>query len=895
MRFKSLGVLIMLTLFISSTAVDVSAVGRRVFKDQNESTAKTAKKPKKDGKEKPFKELVKDMVKIEGLFTFYHDTVENKMLMAVKPEQFGPVYLCNETRSKSEGSFFDNGSMANSYPFYLKRVGKTIMIMEKNLRVRANSASPMYKAVQSGISDGLIESTTILSAPEDSTNAVLVDPSDLFVKDAQNIGYFVGQRAKTGIRFDKKNSYFGIVKSFPNNTEIDVHLHYASSRPLPGETMQNPYSLYHVYHYSLSTLPETDYTPRLADDRVGYFMTMYEDYTNLDEEEPMIRYINRWNLKKKNPGARISEPVEPIVYWVENTVPEEYRDAIAEGIEFWNQSFEKIGFRNAIVAKQMPADAEWDPADVRYNTVRWIVIPGGGYAVGPSRANPFTGQIYDADIRVSSDFVRYMFKNMDNFIGPLSFDGKFPEEEDILHEFHKYNNENPHMCNYGSESAKEAAFGLAYALSQANTLVDKDSLTKEYVHSYLVELVAHEVGHTLGFRHNFKASTIYSLDEIQDRKFTHNNGITGTVMDYAPPNIAPLNQPQGEFYMSTPGPYDDWVIEYGYSDFGEITPEEEKEKLQSIASRSAEPGLIYATDEDAFGSSIKSIDPYCNLFDLGNDPIAYANHKITLTKELWNNAIHEFEKPGNSYHKLYLVFQSGWRSYIETASHVSKFVGGLHHHRHHIGDPGGTVPFKVVSAKEQQRAMDFLTKNVFAADAFDLPNYLWNKLQPNRLPDFSWSVYSVPQVDYPIHTMALGMQNLVLTRLYSPYVLGRLLNNLERYEAGAERYTMYDMFTDVRSAIWSELFNVANVNSYRRQLQLSHLNRLSGIYLSTTALFPHDALTLAGNELDVIYDAAEDAVKSSSINSMTRAHYKEVLRQIDAARGAKRNYSILTP
>ncbi|KAA3632361.1 MAG: DUF5117 domain-containing protein, partial [Calditrichaeota bacterium] len=862
-------------------------VGRQVY--GQEGSSEGSKKPKKKkSDDKPYNEVIKDMVEIEGLFTLYRDTVKNTMLMAVKPEQFGEIYLCNETRSKAEGAYFDNGAMSGSFPFYFKQVGKVIMMMEKNLRIRADESSPMAKAVEHGISDGLYASTDIKSAPHDSTGAILIDLADLFVNDAQNLSYFLGQAAKLGIRFDKKNSYFGEVKSFPLNTEIDVHLHYQSSRPLSGATVQNPYSMYHVYHYSLSTIKNSEgFTPRVADDRVGYFLSMYQDYTNLDEEDPYVRYINRWNLQKKDPSAAVSEPVEPVIYWIENTTPLEYRDAIARGIEFWNMSFEKIGFKNAIQAKIMPDTASWDPADVRYNTVRWIVIPGGGYAVGPSRANPFTGELYDADIRVSSDFLRFMFNTAEKFINPLNFDGSEIVKEDPLAEMKKHNHE--YLCEYGSLSAQEAAFGLNYAITAVNTLVDKDSLTKEYIDSYLTELVAHEVGHTLGFRHNFKASTIYTLEQLQDREFTKKHGITGTVMDYGPPNLAPLGQPQGEFYMSVPGPYDDWVIEYGYTEIAEN--QNEREVLDAILAKSVEPGHVYSTDEDAFGSSPKSIDPYVNLFDLGSDPIAYCEHKITLTKELWANGVEKFETEGQNYNKLLQVFNYGWRSYIESARFAAKFVGGIEHNRDHVGD--GDLPFDPVSAAEQKRAITFINDYIFAPDAFDLPANLWNKLQPTRYPDFAWSLYSTPQVDYPIHASALNIQNQVLSRLYSRYILGRLLNNQERVAPDEERYTMYDMFRDVRRSIWSEITKPSNVNSYRRQLQLSHLNRITSIYLSNTIAFPHDALTLAANDLDVLLAAAKNAVRSSAINDMTKAHYKEVIRQIEAAQGSKRNYSFI--
>ncbi len=834
------------------------------------------------------------MVEIYGLFTLYRDTVTNKVLMSINEDQFGPLYLCNETRSKAEGAFFDNGSMAGSFPFYFVKRGSTLLMMEKNLRVRADESSPMHKAVENGISDGLYASTKILSKPkDDTTKAILIDPSDLFIVDAQNVGYFLGQRAKLGIRFDKKNSYFGELKSFPKNTEIDVHLHYATSRPLQAASIQNPYSIFHVYHYSLSIIKNSEgFTTRISDDRVGYFQTLYMDYSNLDSESPYVRYIDHWNLKKKYPELAMSEPVEPIVFWIENTTPVEYRAAIGAGIEFWNQSFEKIGFRNAIIAKVQPDTADWDPADVRYNTVRWIVIPGGGYAVGPHRANPFTGEIYDADIRVSSDFVRFMFNTMENFIGPLSFSDAPTEEIDPMEEFNAHHDHA--NCQYAEKSAQEAAFGLSYALSTMNTLEEKDSLTQEYVTSYLTELVAHEVGHTLGFRHNFKASTIYTLEQIQDREFTTKHGLTSTVMDYTPPNLAPIGKPQGEFYASAPGPYDDWVIEYGYTDFGDATDEEITIKLDAIASRTGEPELIYGTDEDVFGNSSKSIDPYCSMFDLGADPIAYCEHKLKLTKELWSNSINKFEVDGESYRKMYNVFQNGWRSYRESVRFATNYVGGIIHSRAHVGDPGGTVPFTPISADEQRRAIKFLSDNIFAPDAFEVSEEVWNKLQPNRLPDFFFSVYSVRTVDYPIHTIALNMQNNSLMNLYGPYILGRLLNNQERIADGVDKYTMYDMFRDVRRSIWSEIVTPSNVNSFRRQLQLSHLNRISSIYLSNTVVYPHDALTLAGNDLDIIYTAAKKAVKSTAINAMTKAHFNEVIRQIDATKGSKRDYSRIT-
>ncbi|RKX23451.1 MAG: hypothetical protein DRP45_10465, partial [Candidatus Zixiibacteriota bacterium] len=365
-RLIGMTALACLLLSTGSTARDHSSVITKTDSDE------TTQSGSSDSDLKAFDELVEDLVVIEGLFTFYQDTTDNSMLMAIKPEQIGPNFLCSESRSRGDGAFYDNSAMRRGYPFYFQRVGKRIMLLEKNLRVRVDSASNVHEALESGISDHLIAGVDVKSLPHDSTSAILVDPAELFVRDVGNVGYFLGSMGKTGMSFDGDNSYFEEVKSFPENTEITVRLHFKTNKPQYNPALQNGYSFFHAYHYSLFAIPESDYIPRLADDRLCYFTTIYQDYTELDRKTPYVRYIDRWNLKKKFPDSAVSEPVEPIVYWVDRAVPEEYRQAFADGIEFWNPAFEKIGFRNAIVAKQMPNDAEWDPADSRYNVVQWM-------------------------------------------------------------------------------------------------------------------------------------------------------------------------------------------------------------------------------------------------------------------------------------------------------------------------------------------------------------------------------------------------------------------------------------------------------------------------------------------------------------------------------------------
>lgn len=848
--------------------------------------------------EKPFSEMIKDKVAYKGLFTFYRDSLDNTILMAIKKDQFDKLFLIGETRETGDGAFAEGGLMNQTVPFCFKRVGKNVLMLEKNLRLTADTAKPIRNAVRSASSDGLVASTTVKSLP-DTAGTILVDAMPLFVRDAENINFYLGQAGQTGISFDRQNSYFDEIKSFPLNNELRVRLHYKTSRPQGGDALQNPYSFYHTYHYSILDVPTNGYVPRLADDRMGHYLTLFQDYTKIDRETPYVRYISRWNLKKKNPEARVSEPVEPIVYWIDKAVPHEYRHAVARGIEYWQQCFEKIGFRNAIIAKQMPDTATWDPADIRYSVVRWSVTKNSPYtAIGPSRANPLTGEVFDADINFNVDAVRNAMLLVQRRIKPIGFDGiELPEP--ILPQLTSMKHDHKlFACQAAEEGAQMAAFGLAHLLTTADETVNKDSLTQEYVEDFISFIVAHEVGHTLCFRHNFRASSIHEFAKLNDRTFSSENGMIGTVMDYPAPNIAGVGRKQGEFYSMTAGPWDCWMIEYTYSDFGAKTPEEESEKLQAIADRAGDPLLAYATDEDGFGFSPRSVDPYTNWWDMGADPIEYFERNIETTRKIWFETIKQFEKPGRRYQDVQLAFLNGWQPYFFAVQTVPKFVGGLDHNRYHVGDNPRALPFKPISASEQRRAMAFLKQHIFASDAFDLPAGLLNKLQPEQFQDFTWSAGNIAQLDYPIHQAVLNIQNAALTKLYSPLTLNRLLNNLERVSDGEEKYTMYDLFGDVRKSIWSELDGTKSLNSFRRQLQLSHLNQLITISMSSPRFFASnaavhsaDAISLASNDLDIIRGSASRAASSSAVDGMTQAHYREVIRQIDAARSASREFN----
>jgi len=834
--------------------------------NQQKTSKKASLKNKKP--EKSFENTIKNFKKIEGLFTIHWNEDDNKAYIEILPDQLDVIYLAGLTRESGDALFLDGSSMLNEYPFMFKKIGKRIQFVNVNLKFRADSNSPFHKSIESHKSNSILSSTKIASSPHPKTGALLVNIGDIFLYDLERIT----MKSQGLYSFDKKDSYFKNIKSFPFNTEIELALHFKGKKPVYIYTLPNSSSMISTYHVSLSKIQETNYLPRRSDDRIGHFTTIFQDYTNILKDSPYIRYINRWNLQKSDPSKQLSEPIKPIIYWIENTVPYEFRDAIREGVLAWNEAFEAVGFKNAIIVKQMPDDATWDPADVRYNTIRWLFHPGSGYAVGPSRANPYTGELYDADIRISADFVRGFFKSHTDFVKPLitpatlDFDDDEYEEKKISK-----------SCNYGHHLQEEMA--TAWDLMKISKTIEgtKEEL-KEYIHNGLVDLVLHEVGHTLGLRHNFKASSIYSIEQLSDINFTNKNGISGSVMDYQPINIFDGQN----FFQTKPGIYDFWAIEYAYKQSNGNELSEEK-LLNKIASKSTDPLLRYGTDEDTYGLSTRGIDPHSNAWDLTDDPIKYYEKIFELSHALWDSIPSYFEKKGEKYVKIRNVFERGLRQYHSASRNIAKYIGGIYHSRHHIGDPGDKNPFTVVPAKKQRDALVFIIDNILSKNAFNFDPDLLNKLAPEREGDFRGKVWRMSRIDYPIHDYIRWIQSGTLYRLHHPRIFSRVRDNELKYLLGEDIFTLSELFQSITISIWSELDNKENINSFRRDLQKSHIEVLSTILLNKKNYFHSDAIALARTSLQKINENITSVLLSNNdFNDYTNAHLNDSINKIQS-------------
>jgi len=369
-----------------------------------------AKDDKEQPKEPPFDKLVKGAKEIKGLFNAFVKDDEGKVYLEILPDQFDQPFLLNPTLVSGIGQgFIYPADMLPEYLVSFHPNGKSVQLVHKHVLFRADASSSLTKPAAMAAPDAIVGQTKIESQPHPDRKSVLVDLGTLFLADLEGLTVALKQILEVPYQVDREGSSIAATRAYPGNFDFDTVLHLKTpvqefKRPLYYAA--DPRSLLVRFHYSIARLPDTGFKPRLADDRVGHFPAMMKDYTDDRPEDPTTRFVWRWHLEKQDPNAAVSEPKQPIVFYIENSIPPEYRQAVKDGITGWNPAFEAIGFRNALVAKDQPDDPDWDAADVRYSTIRWIVAPNAGFAQGPSRGNPHTGQIFDADIRFSADMIR---------------------------------------------------------------------------------------------------------------------------------------------------------------------------------------------------------------------------------------------------------------------------------------------------------------------------------------------------------------------------------------------------------------------------------------------------------------------------------------------------------
>lgn len=842
------------------------------------------------------------MQRLEGLFGVYRDKSQGKLYLEIQPEQLNQNYLCIMTLSRGIGEgYLLNGLSLDEFMFRFRKVEDRILFEQPNVNFRAREGDTVGARSQNSFSDSVLYSLDIVDRnPENK--GYLIDLSDVFLssEDLPGLGNALPFILGASYSLDKNKTFFNEVQVFPQNVEIETTYGYEAQGNdaffayLP--TVPNSRAFNLSVHYSMVALPQDNgYVPRLADERLGYFLTAYKDLSPNDNPDDFIRYINRWHLEPSNPDAALSPPKEPIVFWIENTVPLEYREAIKGGILMWNKAFEKAGFQDAVVAKQMPDDADWQPADARYNTIRWSSSLSAAFlGIGPSHVNPLTGQILDADIVIDANAIRWVQGQFEDLVETRSHSlgqlcGETLEMPTLTAETESTETGQIPPFLQGLAIEQDLCFGIGAKqqisvgalglslLSQPEQVGD----VQEYINQFLHYLIAHEVGHTLGLRHNFHGSTLLSPTELNDRALTRSKGMVGSVMDYVAVNLAAPQMTQGDYYPVVIGPYDQWAIEYGYKPSKAMFPEAEQRFLETIAARSPDPELAYATDEDIRGFQ----DPEVNVFDLSGDVLQYAQIQMDNARIMWENLENRYPVSGESYSEMRGKFSTIFSYYYRQALLLSNYVGGQSFNRARPGD--ARLPFEPIAAEQQRQALDALQKYVFAKDAFGFSPDLLNRLAPSR-----WNHWGQPspsnQADYPILDRVFFVQSRILRSLLGDNRLNRL-RELELKSDAA--LTLPDLFETLEKAVWTEIWQPdrdnLDISSFRRALQREHLNILARMTLRQSRV-PEDARTLAWYQLNELADRMDAMINrfGDDVDLYTKAHLAEsrdrILKVLDA-------------
>jgi hypothetical protein len=813
---------------------------------------------------KSISEITESAEMLEGLFTVYRDTLSGESWMVLSESALDSEFIYF---SQVEDGVLQTGNFRGSYRgskvISFERHFDRIEVRSENTSYYFNPESPLTKTEHANINTPILASLKIAAKDlgNDTTEALYLISSDaIFLSEKVTMikpPSRPGSKSPLG-KLSQDKTKITDFNNYPENLEVVVDYVYDNPNATTGGTAITDARYITVsYRHAILEMPAEGFTPRRDDARIGFFMTEVNDMTSTSST-PWNDMIHRWRLVKKNPDAKLSEPVKPITWWIENSTPYEFRDYIKTGVEKWNLAFEQIGFKNAIVVKIQPDDATWEAGDIRYNVLRWTSspsVPFSGY--GPSFVNPRTGEILGADVMLE-------FAGMAGRLWKSSVFTDTQEETDDI-STRARTAELMNRCDVGSSMAHNALFSIS-----AMKVLDLDAEEHaEFVRQTLHRLSLHEVGHTLGLSHNMHASTMLSPDELKDPDVVAVNGMCNSVMEYPAINFARNPEDQTLYYDDSPGPYDYWVIEYGYSE-GLKDPELEAVRLESILSKSNSELLQFGNDADDMRSTGRGINPDVNIYDLSNDPVSYASERCELVNDLYFGLVDKYATEGKSFNDLNRAYMTLRNEYAIQLRVMTRQIAGIRYNRSGPDNIGSEMPFTPVSEADQKAALAALTKYAFDAHAFDAAESTYAYLQQQRR---GFGFYSYSE-DPKIHSHVLSSQMSAIVHLTHPNVLQRI-SDTRLY---GNDYDVASYISDLTDAVFKYDLN-KSVNTFRQNLQIAYVELLLKADDSKSR-YDRVSKGVIIHELKAIYKSQWDA---RSPNALTRAHRDHIIHLIDQA------------
>ena len=838
---------------------------------------------------KPFAEVVKDAKRSDGLFTVWRK--DDKVWLELAPGDFDqPFFLSPKLKTGiGVGTFFGGLMSRDDGLVAFRRIHGQVQLIRVNSDYVAAQGTPEGRAVRAAFSPSLVASAQVLSLPEPERKSVLIEANAIFLGDLLGLGGQLQRSFRQGYAFDARNSAITTVRDAPDLLVVEVLAHYATAaiaQPTPGaapgaptpsvpKSVPDPRSLFLTLHYSIGRLPAQPMATRKADARVGHFVTSVADFSNDFERSPTRRYIERWRLEKKDPAAAVSDPVRPITFWIDRSVPVDYRAPITAGVLEWNKAFERIGFSNAIVVRVQPDDADFDTLDFGRASIRWMTNAAPAFgAIGPRHVDPRSGEILDTDIAFESLSSRAIRALRAQVLAPVAVEAGALGAADAASGL---------ACSYADAAAEQMGFALD--VLEARGEIDPDSPeAREFVAAYLKDTAMHEVGHALGLRHNFRASRAYTAAQLADPAFTAHNGITASVMEYAAINLNGPNEPRARYgtpFNTTLGPYDYWAIEYAYKP---IAAGDEAAELRRIAARSSEPQFAYGTDED----NLLGLDPESLQFDLGDDVVAFARKRIAIAQELLARQETRVLTPDEDYAVLRRSVLYAVRDVGRASNALTRQIGGVRTLRDAPGS--GRDPLTPVAVDQQREALDLIALGLLSADSLKVSPALQRKLGADYLE--RWDAVrggdAAAGTDFSLAVVVLDLQKGMLATLMSDAVAARLLDSAEKAPSGPQRaLRLAELDARLTQAVWSELATGGDIPSLRRELQRDHVNRLANQLLRPQSQTRADVRSLRRMQAKALAKQLEAAARRGGLNEATRAHLDDSADTLNQALAAK--------